>query len=188
MAQDLAQATAAEAAKSDTSMRLATVASVSSSGGVMISINGATVGPAACVSSYVPTVGDNVAVIRQGASWLVLGISGSPTVSSAAGSLALLVSWTASLNHVSRVALGNRAAGMIVAILTPGTKTDGTTVATLPSFARPKSSFDLPAVSNAIPAGGQAPHFGITPGGSVTCWGFTTATYASVTAVFPLDV
>lgn len=69
---DLADATAAEAAKSNTGLRLGTVVS-SSSAGVMVSVSGGTVGPAATVSSYSPAVGDTVAIIRQDSSWLVLG-------------------------------------------------------------------------------------------------------------------
>lgn len=70
--QDLAQATAAEAAKTDVGLRLGTVAS-SSSAGVMVSVSGGLVGPAATVSSYIPAVGDTVAIVRQDSSWLILG-------------------------------------------------------------------------------------------------------------------
>lgn len=53
-------------------LRAATVASVVA-GGVMIKINGATLGPYAWISPYTPLVGDVVSVFRQDSSWVVLG-------------------------------------------------------------------------------------------------------------------
>lgn len=54
-------------------LRTGTVVSVNAVGAVMVSINGASNGPMACLASYQPRVGDDVSVLRQDSSWLVLG-------------------------------------------------------------------------------------------------------------------
>lgn len=73
--QDLASAASAEAAKTNTSLRMGTVTAVSAAG-VTVSINGASVGPLPVLGSYGPAQGDVVAILRQDSSWLVLGTSG----------------------------------------------------------------------------------------------------------------
>src|SRR3990172_8873689 len=59
---------------------------------------------------------------------------------------------------------------------TPGTKANGTTLATLPVGFRPASQFDIFAACDVTVAGGQSPHLNITAGGVVTCWGLSSAT------------
>jgi hypothetical protein len=185
---DLAQATDDRAAKAINGMRTATVVSVAATGGAMVSMNGATVGPYAVLGSYSPRVNDTVTVIRQDATWLILGPSGMPTSPASAGSVALAAGWSASLNHIAPVSLGGRPAAYWVATLVPGTKSDGTTIGTIPSGLAPRSNLDLAGNANITVAGGQSPHFGMGSNGSVTCWGFASATGASVTGTYLLDV
>ena len=55
-------------------MRTATIVAVSASGGITISVSGGTFSSGVgVVTSYVPIVGDVVAVFRQDSSWLILG-------------------------------------------------------------------------------------------------------------------
>lgn len=188
MAKDLAQAVDGRAGQELNAMRTATVSSVLTTGGVMVSMNGAIVGPYAVVGSYVPAVGQVVSVIRQDASWLVLGPSAMPTVASTQQAMALTVGWTAALNSIGPISLGGRPAALWVANMTPGTKADGTTMATIPAGLRPKSSLNISAVANITVSAGQTPHFFMQSGGSVSCWGFANATDTGVTAIYPLDV
>jgi hypothetical protein len=188
MGKDLAQATDARAAQALNVMRTAVVSSVLSAGGVMVSMNGAVVGPYAVVGSYAPAVGDTVSVIRQDASWLVLGPSGMPTMAAGQLAVTLSVGWSASTNSVGLISLGGRAGALWVANLTPGTKADGTSMGTIPAGLRPRNSLDVAANVNATVAGGQTPHFALGGTGAVSCWGWASATGGSVNAFWPLDV
>jgi hypothetical protein len=188
MAKDLAQATDTRAGQALNAMRTATVASVLATGGVMVSMNGAVVGPYAVVGSYVPAVGQVVSVIRQDASWLVLGPSAMPTAASGQQAVGLLLGWTASLNSIGRISLGGRPGVLWVASLTAGTKANGTIMGVIPAGLAPRTSLDLSANADVTVAAGQSAHFNMTPAGGVGCWGFSSATFASLCAIYPLDV
>jgi len=49
------------------------VVSAVSSAGITLNINGAQVGPFACLGTLMPNVGDTVSVFRQDAAWVILG-------------------------------------------------------------------------------------------------------------------
>jgi hypothetical protein len=70
---DLAKATDDRAGQELNTLRTAVVASVLASGCVMVTMNGATVGPIATLTSYTGVVSDVVAVMRADSTWLVLG-------------------------------------------------------------------------------------------------------------------
>ncbi|HWB38556.1 MAG TPA: hypothetical protein VHA75_21260 [Rugosimonospora sp.] len=74
----------------------------------------------------------------------------------------------------------------IVGRMTPGTKANGTVLATLPAAYRPTNDLDIPVVTD-VQAAGQSPHFQIAINGQITCWGLTGAGTASVCGVYPLD-
>jgi hypothetical protein len=188
MSRDLAQATDARAAQALNVMRTAVVSSVLAAGGVMVSMNGAVVGPYAVVGSYAPAVGDTVSVIRQDATWLVLGPSGMPTVAAGQQALPLLVGWVASLNSVGLISLGGRPSALWVANMTCGTKADGTTMGTIPAGLRPRTSLNVNAIADVTVAAGQTPHFFMGSGGAVSCFGFANAVFAVGTMIWPLDV
>jgi hypothetical protein len=190
MGKDLAQATDARAAQALNVMRTAVVSSVLAAGGVMVSMNGAVVGPYAVVGSYAPAVGDTVSVIRQDATWLVLGPSGMPTVAGGQQVVPLVAGWTATPNSAGLISLGGRPAVLWVAVFVPGTKVDGTLIGTIPAGLRPKNGFDIGVVLNATVAGGQTPHLQLASAstGSVFCWGCSASTGGSVNAIWPLDV
>lgn len=76
---DLAKATDTRAGQAENGLRSAQVSQVLSAGSVMLTVNGAEIGPVAVLSSYYPVVGDTVAVFRQEASWLVLGATNRDT-------------------------------------------------------------------------------------------------------------
>jgi hypothetical protein len=76
----------------------------------------------------------------------------------------------------------------LVGVMTPGTKTDGTVVFTLPAGYRPTNSQDIPVAVNAMAgANAQSPHFAINTNGNVACWGCASATGVSVGGLFSLD-
>lgn len=188
MGSDLAQATDARAGQALNAMRTAVVSSVLAAGGVMVSMNGSVVGPYAVVGSYAPAVGDTVSVIRQDATWLVLGPSGMPTVAGGQQVMTLLVGWTATLNSVGLISLGGRPAAIWVANMTCGTKADATTMATIPAGLRPKTSLNVSAIADVTVAAGQTPHFFMGSNGAVSCWGFANAAFSVGTMIWPLDV
>lgn len=101
--------------------------------------------------------------------------------------LTLSNSWTGTLRY--KKVPSPSPAVYVSGSLTPGTKTDGTTVATLPSGYRPASGTDLACVVNAqAGANAQTPHFNINATtGVLTCWGWGSATSGSLNAIFPLD-
>lgn len=98
--------------------------------------------------------------------------------------LTLSNSWTGTLKYKLCAApdrfvwlLGN---------LTPGTKTDGTTIGTLPTGYRPATGHDVmgaatPAVTT------QSPHFNVTTGGAIQCYGYGSATGGSINGPISLD-
>lgn len=81
----LAKAVAASPPPADSGMRTGVVASINSAGtGVTVTMNGATVPSTSgqylpCLSSYLPRVGDVVALFRQDSSWIVLGATSRTT-------------------------------------------------------------------------------------------------------------
>lgn len=52
-----------------------------------------------------------------------------------------------------------------------GQHADGTTLATLGAIYRPVTTHDIPATSDAIAGAGQSPHWNITVGGAIQCYG-----------------
>lgn len=189
MGRDLAQATDARAGQVLNAMRTAVVSSVLAAGGVMVSMNGSVVGPYAVVGSYAPAVGDTVSVIRQDASWLVLGPSGMPTVAGGQQTLPLLAGWTSTgLNSVGLISLGGRPGALWVANLACGTKVDGTVMGTIPTGLRPRTSLNVNAIADVTVAAAQTPHFFMGSGGTVSCFGFANATFGVGTMIWPLDV
>lgn len=186
---DLAQATDARAQQTDSGLRMGAVASIATTGGVMCTINGANVGPFACVSSYQPKIGDEVAIFRQDSTWLVLGISAKPTASGTLTSMPLTAGWSsAGLNSLSLVSKGGRSFASWQATMFAGTKTDGTTLANIPAGYIPVSGIDITVnVNITAAAGGQSPHFHMTPS-AMQCNGCASATVVTVNADWPLDV
>jgi hypothetical protein len=78
----------------------------------------------------------------------------------------------------------------LVGGLTPGTKTDATKVATLPTGYRPTTNMDIGVnVDVTVAAGGQSPHFNIIAStGAVNCYGCGSAGFVSFNATIPLDI
>lgn len=77
----------------------------------------------------------------------------------------------------------------LVGDLTPGTKTDGTTIATLAGGYRPTSLRTIPvSVDVTGAAGGQSPHFTIDSAGLVKCYGCAAAGRVMVEALFSTDL
>ncbi len=72
-------------------------------------------------------------------------------------------------------------------VMTPGTKTDGTTIGTLPVGYRPSQGFDLLGTANVTVAGGQTPHFNVGTNGVITCWGYGSASTAGIFGLIPTD-
>lgn len=56
-------------------------------------------------------------------------------------------------------------------LTTVGTKTDGTTIATLPTAYRPTRAQDIDVIVDATVSGGQSPHVNIGTNGVMTVWG-----------------
>lgn len=77
----------------------------------------------------------------------------------------------------------------LVGAFTPGTKANGTALTTaLPAAYRPTHAADVPVnVDVTAAVGGQSPHFNISTGGVLSCYGVTAATFVSVNALYPLD-
>lgn len=133
------------------------------------------------VSSYTPLVGDTVAVFRQDSSWLVLGYVGSnPWVP-----VTLLNGWTGtfSVRLVRSVGLSMQ----VAAQMTPGTKTDNTTIAQLSAPFIPATTVDIVGSAGATVAGGQVPHFAFRDTGIISCQGYSASLSASIQAIVPLD-
>lgn len=95
--------------------------------------------------------------------------------------------WTGTLRYRQVAAPGN-GVWVFAGSLTPGTKTDGTSVFTLPAGYRPLANCDLKCAVNTQVGAGQSPHMAINAGnGVVSCWGWGSATGGSCGDVFPLD-
>lgn len=164
-------------------LRTATVTAVTAAG-ITISVNGAPLSGLACLDAIQPAVGDTVSVFKQDQTWLILGrarLDPSPWQS-----VQLNNGWTGIL--AVRVVWGAGKSLQIAASMTPGTKTDGTTIATLPSGFIPPRSWDIPGTASALVTGGQSPHFNITTAGAVNCWGYGSSTGAGVQALVPMDL
>lgn len=77
----------------------------------------------------------------------------------------------------------------MVGDLTPGTKADGTQIATLAGNYRPTNLRTIPvSVDVTGAAGSQSPHFTIDPFGIVRCWGCAAAGRVMVQAWFSKDL
>jgi hypothetical protein len=89
--------------------------------------------------------------------------------------LTLQNSWTGSL-WVRRQTEAGVAALLTTGTLVPGTKTDGTLVATLSGVYTPNSDQYPPiAVDVTAAAGSQSPHWGIDNAGNIKCYGCGSA-------------
>jgi len=74
------QVATAQVAADQTGVRIGVVTAFDPTGAITVTISGtSTLAQATYLSSYVPSVGDQVAVIKSGASWLVLGTMGKTT-------------------------------------------------------------------------------------------------------------
>lgn len=93
--------------------------------------------------------------------------------------------WTGSFRYM-RVASPAKHV-VIDCALTPGTKADGTTIGTLPVGYRPTAGKDVVTVA-APQVTTQSPHFNITTGGAINCWGWGSASSGGGSGImFPLD-
>jgi len=93
--------------------------------------------------------------------------------------------WTGTMKYM-RVPSPQKAVWIVGAGLSPGTKADGTTVFNLPTGYRPANAQDIDAVA-APSVNTQSPHFNVTTGGNVNCWGFGSATSGGVSALVSLN-
>lgn len=67
----------------------------------------------------------------------------------------------------------------LVISITPGTKTDSTTITTLPVGYRSNNSYDVTVACNSMAgATAQSPHLSVNTSGVVQCWGLANATGA----------
>lgn len=73
----------------------------------------------------------------------------------------------------------------LVGSLNAGTKADGTQVFTLPTGYFPAASIDLPASCDTQVLA-QSPHIAISSAGSANCWGLSSASFFSLSAIYPL--
>jgi hypothetical protein len=163
-------------------LRAATVSAVGPNG-ITLSISGADVGPFACLDTMLPVVGDVVSVFRQDSSWVILG---RPTLNPSPWFFSpLLNGWTGTL--AVRLVRGAGLSMQIAAQMTPGTKTDNTTIAQLPAPYIPKTTCDIVSSAGATVAGGQVPHFAFRNTGVVSCQGYTASASAGIQAILPLD-
>jgi hypothetical protein len=93
--------------------------------------------------------------------------------------LTLSNGWTGTLKYKA-CAAPNRAVWLLGTGLVPGTKTNGTTIGTLPAGYLPSTAQDVPGSCNNVVSGGESPHWNVTTGGAINCWGFTAATNGSI--------
>lgn len=77
----------AVAAKSDSNLRVGIVQSIDSASRITVNVGGGTLTDMPFLASYSPAVGDNVNIARFDATWLVLGIVGSPGLSVVRGTV-----------------------------------------------------------------------------------------------------
>lgn len=77
----------------------------------------------------------------------------------------------------------------VIGTIVPGTKTDGTTLFTLPVGYRPAGTSFYPLASNASVGGGVTPQVRVVPGGQVACFGVNVAGLANIelNMMIPLD-
>lgn len=76
----------------------------------------------------------------------------------------------------------------LVGELTPGTKVDNTTIATLPVGYRPAKTTTIPVAVNPTAAGSTSPLLQISAAGTIKCFGLTAGTgTVYVNALIPLD-
>lgn len=165
-------------------LRTATVASVSTTG-ITLSINGAEVGPFACLDTMLPVVGDVVSVFRQDSTWIIIG---RPTLNPSPWfTPALANGWTGILSM--RIVRGEGLSLQITGELVPGTKADNTTVCTLTAPYVPLTAKDVAISCNpTAAAGGQSPHFAFRGTGVVSCFGVSAATSVGFQATIALDI
>jgi hypothetical protein len=99
--------------------------------------------------------------------------------------LPLVNGWTGTLRYRKLLVPGNtvQLSGTIVA----GTKTNGTTVGTLPVGWRPIVSQDVSVSCDTLTTGGQAPHANILTTGAINCWGVGAASGMAFNGFFALD-
>jgi hypothetical protein len=79
MSQKLAGAVQ-QAATSDSNLRVGIVTAIESASSVTVNVGGGTITGMPFLASYSPVVGDNVTISRFNATWLVLGVVGSPSL------------------------------------------------------------------------------------------------------------
>lgn len=165
-------------------MRSGIVTATSSGSGYMVNINGAVVGPFACLDNVYPVVNDVVTLFRQDSSWLIIGRANPqpnvwvfPT---------LLAGWTGYFGLRQVRGIGRSV--QVFAQLTAGTKSDGTKIAVFPAGYLPQVSIDLAAACNAMAgANAQSPHWNIDASGNCTIWGLGSASGCGVHTVYALD-
>lgn len=164
-------------------LRTAVVTAVDTTG-ITLSINGATVGPFACLDTILPVVGDTVSVFRQDSTWIIIGrptLTPSPWVRPS-----LLNGWSGTF--AVRLVRGAGLSMQVAAEMTAGTKTDGTIITTLSAPYIPKTSFDVPAAAGTLVSGGQAPHLLFQNSGNVICQGFASSSFGALQAIIALDL
>lgn len=164
-------------------LRTAVVAAVTTSG-ITLSINGSTVGPFACLDTMLPVVGDTVSVFRQDSTWIIIG---RPTLNPSPWYLPTLQNgWSGTFGV--RLVRGAGLSMQVAAEISGGTKTDGTTICTLPAPYIPQSSFDVPCAAGTLVSGGQAPHLLFQNSGPVKCQGLASSSFAAVQVIIALDL
>lgn len=165
-------------------LRTGTVAAVSSTG-VTLNINGALVGPFACLDTMVPEVGDVVSVFRQDSTWLIIGranLNPSPWTG-----VNILNGWGGILG-ARVVHYGGRSLQLVAQMtVNASARADGTNIANLPDSSMfPRRAWDIPGSASAL--GTQSPHFNLTTAGALNCFGYTASANAGFLVNVPLDL
>jgi hypothetical protein len=87
MSDDKLASTVAKKAGTDTNIRVGIVQSIDSASRITVNVGGGILTDMPFLASYSPAVGDNVNIARFDATWLVLGIVGSPGLSVVLGTV-----------------------------------------------------------------------------------------------------
>jgi len=145
-------------------------------GNPMAYVNGAAAlsGPFAYSDHYTPLAGDAVLLVpvHATASYIVHGL---PSARPWAAVLTLTSSgWTDASGNSTGTRCKYGAGGKADVSWTLGVGTtfaDGTVIGTLPAAFYPANGQNLPATAAHSASGGQSPHFAISTGGQVACYG-----------------
>lgn len=171
------------AAGPGSALRKGTVAAVDAVNGVTVTVGGTPIANLSHLQSYYPRVGDVVSLYAQDSTWLVLGAV-TPT-STQWQTLTLQNSWTGTAK--ARFVWTPQLQVQLAIQATPGTKTDGTTLTTLPTGYAPTTATDLACTASGTVSGGQSPHVNVTAAGAINIFGFTNSANLGLFQFLPLD-